>query len=128
MFVLHTCGAGGTPALEYLPVSAIAPRIGLAMTMEEGLLAPASGANAPTYICMTERETACQAGELIPVVRVQHGIVFETTFSVDAAAVKLGDKLTIADDGMQVTATAGGAAEVVGVVGTAKGDAVRVRF
>ena len=128
MFALHTFGAVGTPALEYLPVSAIAPRIGLAMTMEDGLLTPVSGASAPTYICMTERETACDAGEKIPVVRVQHEIVFETTFSEDAEAVKLGDKLTIAEDGMQVTATTGGAAEVVAVLGTAKGDAVRIRF
>ena len=129
MFLLHTFETASTPPLEYLPVSAMKPEIGLALTMEGGQLVKASGSTAPTYICMTKRDAACDAGEIIPVVRVQHGITFATTFSTDAAAIKLGDKLTIADDGLQVTATtASGVAEVVKMEGTAEGDAVYIRF
>ena len=43
--------------------------------------------------------------------------------------LKLGDKVTLHTDGLQVTATtASGVAEVVGMDGTAAGDRVRVRF
>ena len=43
--------------------------------------------------------------------------------------MKLGDKVTLHTDGLQVTATtASGVAEVVGMDGTAAGDRVRVRF
>ena len=101
----------------------------MAMTMADGQLAAASGTTTPTYICMTQRAEACQAGELIPVIRVQHGIIFETSFSEEAVAVKLGDKLTLSEDGLSVTATtASGVAEVVKMGGTAEGDTVYVRF
>lgn len=129
MFVLHATGAGDTPALEHLPVSAIQPMIGLAMTMVDGQLAIASGTTVPTYICMTQRKSACEAGEIIPVIRVQHDITFATTFETDAADIKLGDKLTISADGLLVTATtASGIAEVVKMDGNAQGDTVCVRF
>lgn len=83
----------------------------------------------PAYISMCERETACAAGDLIPVIRVHEDMVFETTFSAAATSVKLGDKVTLhASSGMEVTATTGGACEVVGMDGAAVGDTVRVRF
>lgn len=130
MFVLHTLGSVSTPPMEYLPViDTVKPTIGLAMVMEEGLLTKASGTTVPTYICMTQRDDFCAAGELIPVIRVQHGIVFATTFAVDAQDISLGNKLTIADDGLSVTATtASGVAEVVKMDGTDQGDTVYVRF
>ena len=44
-------------------------------------------------------------------------------------SVKLGDKVTIYTDGLQVTATTtSGVAEVVGMDGTAAGSTVLVRF
>ncbi len=128
MFVLHTLGGVSTPALEYLPCSAIVPKIGMAMAMADGLLEVANGATAPTYICMTKRDEACKAGELIPVIRVQHNTVFATTFANNDEGVELGFKLQISADGLQVTTTVGGPAEVVGYEGTDEGDTVYVRF
>ena len=61
--------------------------------------------------------------------RVLPDMMFETTFQAAASSVKLGDKVTLHTDGLQVTATtASGVAEVVGMDGTAAGDRVRVRF
>ena len=68
-------------------------------------------------------------GDIIPVMRVLPDMMFETTFQAAASSVKLGDKVTLHTDGLQVTATtASGVAEVVGMDGTAAGDRVRVRF
>ena len=61
--------------------------------------------------------------------RVNSDMVLETTASADMAAVKQGDKVTLSEDGMEVTATtANGVAEIVSMDGTAAGSCVRVRF
>lgn len=128
-FKIHQVDGGRVPGIEYLPCSAIAPKVGMALTQTEGKLAAASGKNAPTYISMCEREAACQDGELIPVMRVLPDMVFETIFQAAASAVKLGDKVTLHTDGLQVTATTtDGVAEVVWMEGTDAGAACRVRF
>lgn len=128
-FLIHSTDDHRAAHLEYLPCSAITPKVGMAMVMSSGNLVAASGATKPQYICMTERKTACTAGEIIPVVRVQADMIIETSFSVAASAVKLGNKVTISTDGTQVTATTtDGVAEVIYMDGTAAGDLCRVRF
>lgn len=130
MFLINTVDEGHIPGYEYLPAAAIVPKIGMAMAPNaSGQLVAASGATAPKYICMTERESAMTAGERIPVIRAESGIIFETTFSASASSVKVGAKVTLAADGLQVTGTTdSGVAEVVEMNGTAAGDTVRVRF
>lgn len=127
-FMIHSTDSGRVPATEYLPAGAITPKAGMALTQTGGLLVSAVGAQAPSYISMCEREKACEAGEAIPVIRVDGDIIFETTFSADADSVALGDKVTISADGLSITATAGGPAEVVYMDGTEKGSMCRVRF
>ena len=52
-------------------------------------------------------------------------MMFQTTFQVAAASIKLGDKVTLHTDGLQVTATTtGGVAEVVQMDGTTAGSPV----
>ncbi|WP_299965910.1 hypothetical protein [uncultured Oscillibacter sp.] len=127
-FMIHSTDDGRTPATEYLPAGAITPKVGMALKMTGGLLVPAVGSDRPGYICMTQRETACEAGEHIPVIRAGGDIIFETAFSAAAGSVKLGDKVTISADGLGVTATVGGPAEVVYMDGTENGSMCRVRF
>lgn len=129
-FLIHSTDDGYIPSFEYLPCSAITPKVGMALTQSGGNLAIASGTTAPTYISMIEKETACAAGDIIPVIHVDKRIVFETTFSAAATSIKLGNKVTLhASSGMQVTATTtSGVAEVVSMDGTAIGDKCRVRF
>lgn len=128
-FMIHKVDSGHVPGIEYLPCGAITPKIGMALTQTAGNLAIASGTTAPTYLSMCERETACTAGELIPVIRVGKGMVFETSFSAAATAVKPGNKVTLHTDGLHVTATTtSGVAEVVYMDGTASGSMCRVRF
>lgn len=128
-FLIHTVEGGRVPAWEYLPAGAITPQVGMALTQTSGNLALASGTTAPTYISMREETDKLTAGTIIPVIRVLDSIIFETTFSASAASIKVGDKVTIHTDGLQVTATTtGGVAEVVWMEGAASGAKVRVRF
>lgn len=129
MFKIFSTDDGRVPAIEYLPAGAITPKIGMALTQTSGNLALATGTTKPTYISMCERETACTAGDLIPVIRVQPDILFETTCTAALTSVKLGDRVTLHTDALQVTATTtSGVAEVVHMDGTAVGSTVRVRF
>ena len=128
-FLPYSVEHGRVPAFEYLPCSAITPKIGMALTQDTGNLTTCTGTTKPTYISMCEKDSACTAGDIIPVIRVDDGIVFETKFSASASSIKLGNKVTIASDGLRVTATtSSGVAEVVYMDGTSSGDMCRVRF
>ena len=128
-FKIHSTDNGHVPCIEYLPAGAITLKVGMALIQTSGNLAVATGANAPTYISMCERESACAPGDLIPVIRVDKGTIYETSFAAAATSIKLGTKVTLHTDGMQVTATtASGVAEVVYMDGTASGSMCRVRF
>ena len=62
-------------------------------------------------------------------VRADAGIIFETTFSAAASSVKVGSKVTLSADGLQVTGTTtDGVAEVVEMLGNTADSTVRVRF
>lgn len=133
MFVPHKNAAGNVIPWEYLPCSAITPKIGMALTQSSGNLAIATGTTAPTYISMCEKDSACTAGDIIPVIRVDHDTIYETTNSASFASIHKGDKVTLhASSGLAVTATtASGVAEVVdfdAVAASGTGGKVYVRF
>lgn len=128
-FLIHTTDDGHIPAWEYLPAGAITPKVGMALTMTSGKLALASGTTVPKYICMTERDSALTAGDIIPVIAVTDDVIFSTENSAALTETAVGTKVTIATDGLRVTATAtDGVAEIVGLEGTAVGSVVKVRF
>ena len=129
MFQFHTTDDGRIPGFEYLPAAAITPKVGMALVANSGNLAVATGTTKPTYISMEGRDGAVTTGDLIPVVRVQPDMIFEVPLSAAGTSLKAGQKVTIATDGLQVTATTtDGVAEIVEILGTAAGDKVRVRF
>ena len=128
-FLIHSVEDGHVHAWEYLPCAAITPKVGMALAFSSGNLTTASGTTKPEYISMIEKSAACAAGDRIPVVRADAGLVFETVSSASMASIHAGDKVTIASDGLRVTATTtSGVAEVVEVLDSASGGAVRVRF
>lgn len=133
MFVPHKNAAGNVIPWEMLPAGEITPKVGMALVQADGSLAIATGTNAPTYISMCEKDSACAAGDLIPVIRVSHDTIYETTNSEAFSGVERGDKVTLhASDGMQVRATtASGVAEVVDFdddAASGAGGKVYVRF
>ena len=101
-------GSNRIAGIEYLPASAITPKIGLALKQTNGLLALATGTAKPTYISMCEKDSACASGDIIPVIRVQDDVTYETSFSAAAST--------------------SGVAEVVYIDDAAKDGMCRVRF
>lgn len=99
---------------------------GMALVQEENYLQTVFGAGKPDYICMYRGNV--EEGDIIPVIRVHPDTRFATTFSVAADTVAVGQKLTIAAGGLEVTATEGGCFEVTEIRGTEAGDEVIGRF
>lgn len=129
MFTVYSTDDGRNLPVEYLPAGAITPKMGMALVQSGGNLAVCSGANVPTYISMIEKDAACAAGDVIPVVRATPGVIWKTASSAAMTSVKLGQKVSIDSTGMLVTATTGDAgAEVVYIEDTAAGGCVHVRF
>lgn len=130
MFIPIKNDTGCPTPWEMLPCGAITPKLGMALVQSSGKLAIATGTTKPTYISMVEKTAACTAGDLIPVIRVEPGNIYETELSASGSSLNLGDKVTLhASNGLQVTATTtNGVAEIVEFLGTASGDKVRVRF
>ena len=128
MFLNKKNQDGHVAPFEQLPCSAITPKNGMAMVLSSGKLAIASGANKPEFICIEQHSAAVSAGDLVTVVRVEPDTDYETVLSA-SGALNIGDKVTLASDGLRVTATtASGVAEIVAMEGTASGDTVIVRF
>ena len=129
MFLNIKTDDGHVAPFEKFPCSAITPKNGMAMVLSSGKLAIASGTNKPEFICVEEHDAAVAADTMVTVVRVDHDTVYETTLSAAGTSLALGDKVTLAADGLQVTATkTNGVAEIVYIDGTAVGDKVHVRF
>ena len=128
-FYIHTVDDGRNPPHEYYPAaSGLVPKAGMALKLDGGKLALASGADEVKYISMRDQDTKCAEGDIIPVIRAGHDIIFETVAQAAMSAVNAGDTVQIHTDGLQVTATKKGCAEVIWKAGDEVGDAVRVRF
>lgn len=98
--------------------------IGTACTLSSGKLIAATGK--PTHVTLAKGAK----GARIPCGRVESNQVFETTFSVAPSALNVGDKVTLATGGKNVTTNKdSGVATIVDLLGaTEKDDPVLVRF
>lgn len=118
---------------EYLPAKKGDYKCGQVVDVNAGKVGPmkaASAAKAPAYLCAAERTVA--DGELLPVVRVGAGTIFETTLSA-AGSVQVGSLLAIDAKGLEADGSVAGAFEVTSLEvtrpeGAAQGDIVRGRF
>jgi len=124
MFKLAYKDNYGTPSGVLIPmVAETTYKPGIALT-EKG--AVATGNVAPAYICAGSG-VGVSGGEILAH-RVYKDMVFETELTADGSALEIGDKVALSADGMGVTATTGGSAEIVAIVDSAKGGIVKVRF
>lgn len=105
-FIPHDNEDGRVQPWQYLPCSAITPKIGMAMVQSSGNLVIATGTTKPTYICMADYDSAVTAGDLVPVMAVEPDQVFEVTNSASLSGVNIGQKVTLhASNGLQITGT-----------------------
>ena len=130
-FMIHSYDDGEVRPWEYVPCDDIAISVGMALVLSSGHLVKATGTTKPTFISMTDK-TVTTDGDPVPVVRIDHGIVFETTNTAAMSGVSIGQSVTLHTDALQVTATtSSGVAQVVAKDATADagaGGSVLVRF
>lgn len=125
MFLLSRMKVGLTAPIVYMTAKASETyAVGEALKLADGAVTLCSGTTKPSHICVGA------AGENgVPCVEVQDYMEFETTLAAAGTALKVGSKVTIYTNGLQVTATTeSGVAEITGMSGTAVGDNVTVKF
>ena len=129
-FIPHSNEDGRVNPWKYLPCSAITPKIGMALVQSSGNLAIATGTNKPTFISMVDKDSACTAGDIIPVIKVLPDQIFECTNSASLSGVNIGQKVTLhASNGLQITGTtSSGVATLVAKDADASGSRCLVRF
>lgn len=118
---------GKTPPIEYNPGKAGEVfTVGEALTLADGGLTKCAATDTPTHICVGPR----MADDTVPATRVTANTIYAAPLNADGTALKLGEKVTLGDDAMTLTATtASGVAEVVRIYGNAGvGDELGVRF
>lgn len=126
-FMLQSTDVGQTPPIEYRQATAEEDVVlGEALvTAATGLLTKCGATARPEFIAVGPQDEH----DCVPVVRVQDYQVWRTQLSAAGTSLKPGNKVTLEDDGLRVTATTeSGVAAIVALEGTAVGDSVRVRF
>ena len=127
MFLPHQSDNGLQPH-EYYPAAAGNYEIGQALNISDGKLTAVSAASTTTPEYLSMARATVVDGEVLPVLRVSKTMVFETTLSAAAADAKIGSKLQVSADGLQVDAGAAGSFELLQIEGTDAGSVVRGRF
>ena len=103
-------------------------KIGQPLVTDGGVAVVATGSAQVQYICEQNITAPAQGESKVVVHRVLPQYIYETEFTANASAVSEGDKVTIADGGVGVTATEGGTAEIVSIIDPSIGGKVRVRL
>jgi len=94
-----------------------------------GKLTKASGTDVPAFVSLAEYVAPASNAKDIPVVEINAGQIYRVPLQATGSSLKVGDKVTIHTDGLQVTATTtSGVAEIVKINGTAVGDTVEVHL
>lgn len=94
-----------------------------------GTVTKASGTDVPVFVCSADYVAPASNAERIPVIEINPGQKYRVPLQASGVSLKVGDKVTIHTDGLQVTATTtSGVAEIVEIEGTAVGDTVIVKL
>lgn len=118
------------PEPEYLDVTeSEAVEMGEALVLASGKLTKCGATVAPAFIAMGVK-AAADPDRKIPVCRVEKNQVYSVPVTAAPSALKIGDKVTLHTDGLQVTATTtSGVITVINLNGaTAIGDEIVVRI
>lgn len=118
------------PSPVFLDVTASeAVEMGEALVLSGGTLTKCEATVAPTHIAMAAL-AADAAKRTIPVARVASNQIYEVPVSAAPTSLKVGDKVTLHTDGLQVTATTtSGVVTVENLNGaTTAGDKIIVRI
>lgn len=128
MFTPMTTDTGTVLPWEYMPAKAGTYRAGALLNVNDGVLTyvGAPSTTTPGYLCMGT--VTVKEGDLIPVTRVRHDVIYETQLATEAASAKIGSMLQVSGGGQAVSADAAGSFEITYIDDTAAGSTVRGRF
>lgn len=127
MFLPHKSDNGLQP-FEYYAAAAGTYEIGQLLNAVDGKLTPIAEASTTTPAYVSMGQGALADGQLLPVIRINHEMVFQTTLSAETAGAKLGAKLQVSAGGKEVDGAAAGTFEVTCAEGTAASSVVYGRF
>lgn len=122
-------GRQNVPEPEFIEAAAEAVSYGEALVLSAGKLTKCAATTAPAYIAMADL-AADATNRKIPVCRVEKNQVYEVPCSAAPTSLKVGDKVTLGEDALGVTATTtSGVVTVVSTNGAkAAGDKIVVRI
>lgn len=129
MFKIFKSNQGTTPVIKEVKAAEGTYKVGDALSLDaNGRVAKASGTTKPTFISAGQGTLADD--DALAVNPIYDGMEFATTFSANGSSLKKGNKVTIATNGAEVTATTtSGVAEIVEILGGgAVGTEVIVKF
>lgn len=102
---------------------------GEALVLANGRLTKCGATQTPQFICLCDQAAEATAATELYVLPVTDHQVYRTTLCAAGTALKVGDAVTLHQDGLQVTATTtSGVFTITAMDGTAAGDAVHGRF
>ena len=122
--------APNAPDMIWMPTTTSETfKVGETLKLADGTLTKCTGTVAPKYVCLADYVAPSSNAAKIPVVEVNAGQLYRVPLQASGSSLKVGDKVTIHTDGLQVTATTtNGVAEIIKIEGTAVGDKVIVHL
>ena len=128
MFERHKSDVGLSVTLTDVPAKAgeVYERGEALIIGEDGYATKASGSCKVAYICYEGKEAI--EGDMLRVSRVGAHEEYLTTLSADGGELKVGDTVTISEDGLEITATKGEGAEIISIMDSAKDGKAIVRL
>jgi len=120
------------PIVEKKPTTASETyTTGEALVLSSGALTKCGATTKPTYIAARSYVAPASGNEDLEVNPILPEYIYQSTFSADPDSINIGDKVTIASDGLRVTATTSSGVATVDAKldgGNDTGDGVTVRF
>ena len=130
MFRLAYDNAGGRTMGNAMQVPVTAGEeycIGEALVINSGKATKCGATAKPTHMCV--RDQAADREENVLVYPISSTMVFETRFTEVPTSVNVGDKVTVANDGLGITATTdGGVCEIVDILDMTVSGRALVKF
>jgi hypothetical protein len=128
-FKIYSTDDGRVPPVEYLPVGAITPKLGMLLYLSSGVLAIAGGSNSPRYISMLESGAALISGTMIPVIRIQKDMILESIPDAAGDSITVGVCYDLDGGGLKVNtgSTASGNFELVWTEAATTTTTTRIR-
>ena len=125
MFKLQRKGSAATEAIEYiLGTASEAISVGELLVLSSGTLTKSGATATPEFVALGSGN-----GTIIPVKRIYEDEVYQAPLSASGASLNVGDKVTIASNGLEATATTtSGVFMITEILGTGVGDKINGMF